>query len=151
MHIRKGEKAVRILCKELTLMFIGGGVYYLLEGFYKLVLHPGGTTHWSMAVLGGLMFLIIGGLNEYLPWHMPLALQATIGMALVTVAELLAGIVLNLCLQLDIWDYSAYRFQFLGQISLHFILLWWLLSLVAIVLDDWLRHWIWKEERPHYH
>ncbi len=38
----------------------------------------------------------------------------------------------------------------LGQSCLPFTLLWVLLSIVAVVFDDWLRHWLFGEEQPHY-
>jgi hypothetical protein len=59
-----------------------------------------------MAVLGGAMFLLIGALNEVLTWQMPLLLQGLIGAAAVTAAEFVAGLYLNLWLELNIWDYS---------------------------------------------
>lgn len=107
-------------------------------------------VHWTMAVLGGLMFLLIGAINEVLSWDMPLLLQGLLGAAAVTLAELAAGIYLNLFLGLGIWDYSHLPFQFLGQICLPFSLAWVALSIVAVMLDDWLRHKLWGEECPHY-
>ena len=65
-------------------------------------------------------------------------------------AELVAGLILNVWLGLGIWDYSTMPLNFMGQICLPFCLLWVLLSVVAVVLDDWLRHWLFAEEHPHY-
>ena len=41
-------------------------------------------------------------------------------------------------------------FNLLGQICLPFTLLWVALSIVAVVLDDWLRYWLFGEDRPTY-
>ena len=41
--------------------------------------------------------------------------------------------------------------NFLGQICPQFTLAWLALSLVGIVLDDYLRYWLFREEKPHYH
>ena len=38
----------------------------------------------------------------------------------------------------------------LGQICLPYSLLWGLVAVLAIILDDWLRYLIFDEERPHY-
>lgn len=131
--------------KAAVLFFIGGCIYAAIEIMFR------GYTHWTMAVLGGLLFLLLGGLNNWLPWEMPLWMQCIIGAIIVTVGELLAGIILNIWLGLGIWDYSNLSGNFLGQICPQFTLAWLGLSLVGIVLDDYLRYWLFREEKPHYH
>ncbi len=119
-------------------------MYFLIELFWR------GHSHWTMAVMGGVCFILIGDINEFIPWNMPLILQGGIGSVVITAMELFCGVVLNLWLKLDIWDYSTMPFNFLGQICLPFSLLWVALSIVAVILDDWLRYWLFKEERPTY-
>lgn len=123
---------------------VGGLIYYGIEVAWR------GYSHWTMALVGGVCFILVGGINEFFPWTMPLALQGLIGSAIVTAVELIAGLVLNVWLGLGIWDYSNLPLNFMGQICLPFSLLWILLSVVAVVLDDWLRYWLFGEERPHY-
>lgn len=130
--------------KCVVLALCGGCVYYAIEVMWR------GYSHWTMAVLGGICFVLIGGINEFFPWSMPLSLQGVIGATIVTVLELLAGIILNLWLGLGIWDYSNMPLNLWGQICLPFSLLWVLLSVVAVVLDDWLRHWWFGEANPYY-
>lgn len=130
--------------KPLVLFCIGAVVYALIEILWR------GYTHWTMAALGGALFLMIGGINNWLSWDMPLWLQAIIGSLMVTGAELIFGIVLNIWLGLGIWDYSQMPFNFLGQICPQFTFAWMGLSLIAIVLDDYIRYLLWHEERPHY-
>lgn len=130
--------------KSLTLFLIGGGAYVLMELLFR------GHTHWTMAILGGVCFLLIGGINNWIPWEMPLPLQCILGAGIVTLAELLAGLVLNVWLGLGIWDYSNMPHNFLGQICPQFSAAWVGLSLLAILLDDWIRYWLWGEERPRY-
>lgn len=69
---------------------------------------------------------------------------------MVTVAEFVAGLILNVWLGLGIWDYSDMPGNILGQICPQFSFAWLGLSLVAIVLDDWLRYWLFREDKPHY-
>lgn len=136
---------MRRLIKHLTLFVIGGLAYGLLEMIWR------GYTHWTMLLLGGALFLLIGGLNEVaLTWETPLLLQGVYGAVIATAAELLAGVILNIYLGLGIWDYSNIPFNLLGQICLPFSLLWVALSVIAIVLDDYLRYWLFGEEKPHY-
>ena len=130
--------------KHAVLALCGGCVYFLIEMAWR------GHSHWTMAVLGGVCFVLIGDINEFIPWNMPLVLQGAIGSGVVTLLELVSGIVLNLWLGLGIWDYSNMPFNFLGQICLPFSLLWVALSVVAVILDDWLRYWLFGEDRPTY-
>lgn len=103
-----------------------------------------------MAVLGGVLFLLLGGLNNWIPWEMPLVMQMVIGALVVTAAEFAAGVVLNVWLNLAIWDYSELPYNIMGQICPQFTLAWAGLSLVAIVLDDYIRYWLWDEQKPVY-
>ena len=61
-----------------------------------------------------------------------------------------AGLVLNTCLGMAVWDYSTLPGNLWGQICLPFSALWALLAGFAVVLDDWLRYWMFGEDRPHY-
>lgn len=78
------------------LFLIGGCLYYCIEILWR------GHSHWTMAVVGGICFLVIGGLNNYIPWEMPLWKQAGVGALFVTAMELVVGIPLNLMLGLHI-------------------------------------------------
>lgn len=130
--------------KATVLFLVGAVLYASIEFLWR------GHTHWTMAVLGGLLFLLLGGLNNWIPWEMPLLWQIVTGTVVVTAAEFVAGCILNLWLGLGIWDYSRLPGNILGQICPQFTLAWAGLSLVAIVLDDYIRHWLWDEEPPHY-
>lgn len=88
-------------------------------------------------------FLILGELNEgLLEWDTPLILQGIIGSAIVTGAELATGMILNVWLGLGVWDYSGMPLNYKGQICLPFSILWIFVSIAAVVLDDWLRYWL---------
>lgn len=135
---------MRKAVKLLILFCFGGGVYALIELLWR------GHSHWTMFILGGALFLLIGGINEVFPWGMPLPLQGAIGAVAVTIAEFFAGCVLNLWLGLNIWDYYTIPLNLLGQVCLPFTVLWLFLAVAAVFLDDWLRHFLFGEEEPHY-
>ena len=131
--------------KYLILAAVGGVLYYLLEVLWR------GYSHWTMALLGGLCFVLIGAINEVIPWEMPLVLQGVIGSAcIVTPLEFVTGCIVNLWLGWNVWDYSNIPFNVMGQICLPFSALWVVVSAAAVVLDDWLRYIWFDEERPHY-
>ena len=134
----------RLLNKYLTLFDVGGLLYILLELAWR------GWSHWTMFVLGGLCFIGLGLINEVLSWEMPLWRQILVGACLITVLEFLTGCVVNLWLGWGVWDYSNKPGNILGQICPQLFLLWLLVSLAGIVLDDWLRYWWFGEEWPHY-
>ena len=109
-----------------------------------------GHTYWSMGILGGVSFVSIGLINEVLSWDTPLAIQALIDSIMITLYEFITGVILNIWLGLGVWDYSHMPFNLLGQICLPFTLAWCGLSLVGIILDDYLRYWFFNEEKPRY-
>ncbi len=136
---------MRPAIKGLVLFLIGGATYALFEVIWR------GYTHVTMFVLGGVLFLALGALNEnLLDWDTPLFIQGLIGAVVVTSAELISGIVLNLWLGMNVWSYSDIPFNFMGQICIPFSLLWVPVSMAAIVLDDYIRFWLFGERRPAY-
>ena len=78
-------------------------------------------------------------------------LQCLVGMMIVLLVECILGYEFNIVEQRMLWDYSSVPFNFVGgQICLPFACIWFVLSGVCIILDDWLRHKIFKEEKPYY-
>jgi uncharacterized membrane protein len=135
---------VNTVVKHGILFNIGGFVYYYLELLYR------GHSTWQMIAVGGLCFVLVGLINELFPWSMPLWLQSIIATVVVTTTEYISGLLLNMWLKLGIWDYSQLPFNLYGQICLYYSLTWLALSLVAIILDDLLRYWLFGEDRPKY-
>lgn len=130
--------------KYTLLFFIGGFAYGGIEILFR------GFSHISMLIAGGICFILIGLLNEVFPWDMALISQMFISAGIVTVVEFVIGWVVNIWLGLNVWDYSTLPYNFMGQICLLFINIWFFLSLFAILLDDYLRYYILKEEKPRY-
>lgn len=128
----------------MILMCAGGALYIVIELLWR------GHTHWTMFILGGICFYYIGLINEEFTWEMSLIKQMLIGAIVITMLELLFGMLVNGVYNLNVWDYSNMPFNFLGQICLPYSILWFFISLPAIVLDDYLRYWLFKEEKPHY-
>lgn len=102
----------------------------------------GFSSVW-MGLLGGVIFLLLGKINEfkYIRDKFPLALQCLLGALVITLLEFIAGIILNVWLKFDIWDYEGLPLAhlFLNQINLFHSILWFFLSTLAFWLDDALR------------
>ena len=130
---------------EYMILFIIGGVgYNIIELLYR------GYTDPTMTIAGGICFILCGIQNEFVNWDMPLVSQQLISAILVTIVELIFGLIFNIGLGMEVWDYSNMPYNFMGQICLLFTVLWFFLSLVGILLDDFLRYKLFGEEKPHY-
>ena len=130
--------------KYFILGIIGGAIYVLLEMLWR------GFSHWTMFLLGAVCFILIGLVNEVFEWDTPLILQMFCGCAIITALEFITGCIVNLWLGWDVWDYSELPFNLWGQISLFSSIVWVGLSLVGIVLDDFIRWKFFDEEKPRY-
>lgn len=138
------KKIYDLIIKYIMLFIIGGLIYTTLEIIFR------GYTHWAMGVVGGFCFILLGLINEMLPWSTPLALQMLIGSIIITFIEFVSGCILNIWLKLNIWDYSNLPFNILGQICLPFSILWYFISAIGIVIDDYIRYIYFDEEYPRY-
>lgn len=107
--------------KRLVLFYLGGMAYAALELLWR------GRTHGSMFVLGGGCFLALGRLRPA-----PMLVRALGGSALITVGELLTGLIVNRSYR--VWDYRAMPGNFRGQICPRFSLLWIPVGLAAMAL-----------------
>ena len=94
---------MRKLYKSAILFTIGGALYLLIEVLWRLAMNST-PTHWSMFFIGGLAFLLIGGINEWIPWELSLVKQSLIGTVMILITEFVSGCILNLWLGLGIWD-----------------------------------------------
>ncbi len=135
---------MRTVIKNSILGVIGGAVYVCLEMIWR------GHSHWTMFLLGAVCFMYSGIQNEYTSWDKPLLLQSVQTAVFITVNEFFAGMIINRWLGWNVWDYSNQPFNICGQICLPFSILWVLVGTAAIILDDYLRYWIFGEEKPHY-
>ena len=132
------------LIKYFILLLIGGVAYYCIEILAR------GFSHWTMFFVGGICFILIGIINEITP-KMPLIHQMILSAVIITAIEFISGCILNLWLGLGIWDYSENFGNILGQICPKHTIYWFLLSSVGIVVDDYIRYFLFGEEKPQYH
>lgn len=133
------------LLKHLVLFLTGGLIYILIELLFR------GRTHWSMFLVGGMCFVLIGGLNNWFTWELSIVRQMLYSAIIITAIEFVSGLILNVWLGWNVWDYSNMPLNLYGQICLPFMVAWFFLAFVAILVDDFLR-WRWFGERfPEYH
>ena len=130
--------------KYAVLFIIGGLLYCVIELIYR------SRTHWTMFIVGGICFIFCGLVNEIFDWDMLIWKQMAICAVGITTIEFISGLIINVVLHLNVWDYSNLPFNIMGQVCLAFMAIWYFLSFIAIVLDDWVRYLIFREEKPRY-
>lgn len=133
---------MKTLFKYFILFSVGGLLYMLLEIAYS------NSTHWTMGLLGGICFILIGLIDSY--YDLPLYKQMLLSTIIITALEFITGAILNIGLHLAIWDYSQLPLNILGQVCLPYSILWFFLSLPAIFLDDWIRYSFFGEPKYDY-
>lgn len=138
------QKQHNILFKYLFLFWFGGSTYCTIEVLYR------GYSHWTMLVLAGFLFVIIGLLNELWTWNTSFFSQVFSATLIATLSEFFAGCIINILLGWNVWNYSEFPGNILGQVCPQFTLLWVFISSIAIILDDVIRWKFFGEEKPHY-
>ena len=111
--------------KFIRLFCIGGGLYNAIEVLWR------GYSHWSMFLVGGTCFHVIGKLGSRLRAYGVTAVAVGCSAA-VTAVEYLSGCLFNRRLKLNVWDYSDLPANLGGQVCLLYSVLWAGLSLIAL-------------------
>lgn len=99
------------------MFFLGGVSYCLIEIIWRQ------HTHWTMLLLGGLCFLLLYKLFNWLK-NISLLEKCVMGAMVITSLELLTGCIFNLGFNLSVWNYSRMPFNLWGQICLLYSTLW---------------------------
>lgn len=144
MQLTKPQQYLMYVLEYLFLLILGGAIYYGIECLWR------GYSHITMFFVGGMAFILIGLINEIVDWNMLFWWQMTIGDVCVLILEFTFGVIFNIILGLNVWDYSDLPFNILGQICLLFALLWLPIIAFAIVLDDWIKYLLFHGKKPHY-
>ena len=114
--------------KRYTAFFIIGAFgYAAIEIIWR------GHTHWSMALAGGLCFILFSLVAEGFA-ESPILVKAILCAIGVTLVELVFGLIFNVTLGMDVWDYSYMPFNLMGQICPLFSLFWVGLALIFLPL-----------------
>lgn len=106
----------------------GALIYSLIEVLFR------GYTHWSMTVAGGVAFSLIYLININLKTK-NLVIRCLAGASVITAIEFTAGCIVNLGLNMQVWDYSHEKFNILGQICPLFSFAWFLICIPATFLS----------------
>lgn len=129
---------------QLIIFLMGGFIYGAIEILFR------GYTHPSMFVTGGLCLIWVGGLNSFFEKKLSVPVQMLLGSVIITAAEFICGLIVNIGFGMNVWDYSNMPFNIMGQVCLMFLFFWFLISLPAIFIEDFIRWGMFGENRKNY-
>lgn len=104
--------------EKIAAFSVGFAGYPLLELLWR------GRSHWSMALAGGVVSLLLYPMCNRKKGRL-LCLKIA---AVITGVELVFGCIFNLLLKMNVWDYSKKPMNLWGQICLPYCILWFLLG-----------------------
>lgn len=136
------KNSFKLICKYLVLFITGGIFYVCLELLWR------GRSDVTSFFMGGIALLVVGQLNEGYDYDMPVWYQMIISGTFITSMEYIVGKIFNS--DYHIWDYRGMWLNIDGQVCLVYSLLWCLLSVVGIILDDLIRWKFFGEDKPKY-
>ena len=131
--------------KYMILFYIGFTSYITIETLFR------GYSYLLMGIDGAVCFLIFDKINEYIPWKLDLLLQGCIGSLVVTITELIIGLILQYLNLQPMWDYSTELMNYKGVICPLFSFLWIWLAIIGIIVADSVNYYLlWNGDRPKY-
>lgn len=116
--------------KHAIIYLIGAIGYPIIELLYN------GRTHWTMSIAGGICFLIVYIINTKFS---NILLCCPLSAIAITLIEFDIGMIVNYYFNLDVWDYSIYHYNIMGQVCLLYSFFWLLLSIPMYFMCSFLR------------
>jgi uncharacterized membrane protein len=109
------------------LVFILGGMLYAL-----IEISARGYTHWSMVLTGGLCLTLMYEIEHRT--RLNFWVKCLLGAMIITTFEFIVGVVVNLIMHWNVWDYSYLPLNVLGQICVPYFFIWYLVSILGFVI-----------------
>lgn len=131
---------------KCVFMFIFGFMAYItIECLFR------GYSFPAMGLCGGIVFVLLDKINDKISWDIDILVQGMMGSVLITFLEFIIGAMSLRGLIQPMWNYTNLPLNYKGIICLPFSLIWIVLSIVAIVVADWLNYYIFNDETiPYY-
>lgn len=127
-------------------MFIFGFMGYItIECCFR------GYSFPAMGLCGGLVFVLLDKINNEISWDTDILIQGIMGSALITFLELIIGEMTLHGLIQPMWNYANLPLNYKGIICLPFSIIWIGLSIVAIVVADYINYYIFDDNTVPYY
>lgn len=130
----------KLIIYYFLLFGIGCFGYGLIEILWR------GYTHPSMGIAGGISFCLISIIQKNFS-ELQLVYRCLLSGLSITVIELIFGIIFNIILNENVWNYSRIPLNFYGQICLLYTVLWCFLSIPLLRLTAIIRNFIIYENK----
>ncbi len=117
---------------------VGACGYGLIEILWR------GYTHWSMALAGGFAFLGLSRIGRVFK-NFSILIKGIIGGGLITGIEYIFGLIFNIILKKNVWDYSKMPLNIGGQVCALYSFFWIILSMLFIPFSGKLLRFLEKE------
>lgn len=127
------NKTVSAVSENITVFLFGGAAYVLAELIYR------GYSHVTMFFAGGISFFLIY-MSEKRIGKFKLFYRCTLYAFMITALEFVFGVVFNILLGMNVWDYSHQPLNILGQVCPGFVLMWTALAFPAVFLCKLIRN-----------
>lgn len=118
--------------QTVVLYAVGAAGYYGIEHLWR------GFSHWTMAVAGGVCYVLIFRMNRKYR-RQSVFMRCLKGAFIITAVEFITGCIVNLILKWDVWSYAGSPFNILGQVCPVYFILWYLLCFPVIGLATFTR------------
>jgi len=117
--------------KEYFMCFGVGAVAY---GLIEIIVR--GYTHWTMALTGGAVMVLIHLINR--TKNLSLLTKCLLGATVITSLEFGVGMIVNVALGWNVWDYAEKPLNLWGQICPQFCFAWFFLSIPAFAISRYI-------------
>lgn len=137
------KKIFKFLLKILLIYSFSGGLYLMIETLFR------GYSFMEMYYLAGFLGLLAYFMNNIFSYDMDFIMQCSILTIAGTFCEGVVGNIFNQ--DHHIWDYTHLPLSFWNdQCNLIFVMLWFILFVIAIPLLDYIGWKCWNEDKPYY-
>ena len=128
----------------ISMFCIGAVCYGLLEIIWR------GHTHWTMVLTGGVCVMILHWSNMR-NYYKSLWVKCAYGSMYITMVEFAVGWLVNIQMDMNVWDYSDQFMNIMGQVCLLYSIFWYLLTIPTVFLSNYFisrrpRGIVWKKE-----
>lgn len=138
----------KYILRSTILFIVIGTLYCSIELLFR------NRTHWSMFILSGFCGIcFIDTPNNIYSFDLDYTIQVLISTILCTLSEVICGLIVNIWLGLNVWDYSKlWGTFFFGQCNIFFVIVWLvLIALIGIPLCDAINYYWFKiDPCPYY-
>lgn len=114
----------------IYMFFIGAVCYGLIEIMWR------GHTHWTMVLTGGVCVAILHWSNIR-HYHESLWIKCAYGCMYITLVEFAVGWIVNIRLNMNVWDYSDRFLNIMGQVCLLYSVFWYFLTIPTVLVSNY--------------